>query len=547
MAEKVEISVVANDLASGALNLIKDKLASIGGTTALVGTAAVTMGVAVVGALAASTDAAYAYDQQVKELMLRTGGTAEETSRLIQVVDDAGIEYGTLTTAMKFAVKNGIEPNVQSLIKLSDEYLALAPGVERGKFLLDKFGKSGMDMARIMDLGGAAIAKMNSSVEDSLVLTDEAIRASEEYRLNVDALNDSFLGLKVSIGNELIPILNDAVDVFEKSKDAIGDNVKWYEYLIPPIRGVTAAIQLYKAAKADADEETKAGNYLIADSGDAADRASSSIKILTEDLVAQEAAQKAMTEANKGFLSTLSSIASSEASYSSTANALAQDRVKIEQERAAAIAAGWWESSDKVKQYDAALAENDVKVAANAAAHDLANKQIILGLLERKLMQDGVLDDRELQFLLDKGLAWGVYSQTVVTETQKAIAEANKLSDVINGIPTSKTFTLTVQQQGTINAFYQSLNMGPRGATGRASGGSVNANQMYTVGEAGPELFIPNTNGTIIPNGGGGSNIVFNLSLNSAVSVLDETRAKTVLYPFVEAIASRLKSEGKIS
>jgi SLT domain-containing protein len=121
------------------------------------------------------------------------------------------------------------------------------------------------------------------------------------------------------------------------------------------------------------------------------------------------------------------------------------------------------------------------------------------------------------------------------------------LSDVINGIPTSKTFTLTVQQQGTINAFYQSLNMGPRGATGRASGGSVNANQMYTVGEAGPELFIPNTNGTIIPNGGGGSNIVFNLSLNSAVSVLDETRAKTVLYPFVEAIASRLKSEGKIS
>jgi hypothetical protein len=211
MAEKVEISVVANDLASGALNLIKDKLASIGGTTALVGTAAVTMGVAVVGALAASTDAAYAYDQQVKELMLRTGGTAEETSRLIQVVDDAGIEYGTLTTAMKFAVKNGIEPNVQSLIKLSDEYLALAPGVERGKFLLDKFGKSGMDMARIMDLGGDAIAKMNSGVEDNLVLTDEAIKQSEEYRLNVDALNDSMLGLKVSIGNQVIPVLNDFI------------------------------------------------------------------------------------------------------------------------------------------------------------------------------------------------------------------------------------------------------------------------------------------------------------------------------------------------
>ena len=34
----------------------------------------------------------------------------------------------------------------------------------------------------------------------------------------------------------------------------------------------------------------------------------------------------------------------------------------------------------------------------------------------------------------------------------------------------------------------------------RANGGSVSGNNPYIVGEKGPELFIPNTSGTIIPN-----------------------------------------------
>jgi hypothetical protein len=40
---------------------------------------------------------------------------------------------------------------------------------------------------------------------------------------------------------------------------------------------------------------------------------------------------------------------------------------------------------------------------------------------------------------------------------------------------------------------------------GRASGGSVSAGTAYTVGEVGPELFIPQTNGVIIPHGMGTS------------------------------------------
>ena len=58
----VSIDVVANDLASAALDMVKTKLAGIGGTAGMVATATVAMGAAVVTSLMAAAEAAQAYD-----------------------------------------------------------------------------------------------------------------------------------------------------------------------------------------------------------------------------------------------------------------------------------------------------------------------------------------------------------------------------------------------------------------------------------------------------------------------------------------------------
>ena len=49
-----------------------------------------------------------------------------------------------------------------------------------------------------------------------------------------------------------------------------------------------------------------------------------------------------------------------------------------------------------------------------------------------------------------------------------------------------------------------------------AEGGSVRGGMPYTVGERGRELFVPSTNGTIVPNHDlrGGTNITFNIQAN---------------------------------
>ena len=62
------------------------------------------------------------------------------------------------------------------------------------------------------------------------------------------------------------------------------------------------------------------------------------------------------------------------------------------------------------------------------------------------------------------------------------------------------------------------------GIPGRATGGPVSANSPYIVGEKGPELFVPNTSGSIVPNNqlssGGASttNVVYNINAVDAPS-----------------------------
>jgi len=50
---------------------------------------------------------------------------------------------------------------------------------------------------------------------------------------------------------------------------------------------------------------------------------------------------------------------------------------------------------------------------------------------------------------------------------------------------------------------------------GRAVGGPVTAGKPFVVGENGPEVFVPQSSGRIIPNGSGGGNAV-NITVNGA-------------------------------
>jgi hypothetical protein len=146
-----------------------------------------------------------------------TGMSAEDSSRMIEVMADLEISAEAVGTAFKFAEKNGFSPNIQSVLALREQYLALNPGLERTQFLLDKFGKSGVNLQKFFETGDTA--ERLREVQDSVIISDEAIESVQEYKDNLDSLKDAWDGIKLSVGKGLLPeiirILTDVNKVYE--------------------------------------------------------------------------------------------------------------------------------------------------------------------------------------------------------------------------------------------------------------------------------------------------------------------------------------------
>ena len=92
---------------------------------------------------------------------------------------------------------------------------------------------------------------------------------------------------------------------------------------------------------------------------------------------------------------------------------------------------------------------------------------------------------------------------------------------------------------------------GGGGLNFRAEGGPVGTGQSYIVGEEGPELFVPNSNGTIIPNdqmGSATSNEIVNVNFN--INAVDASGFDSLLVDrrntIVGIINSALTKRGKV-
>jgi hypothetical protein len=162
------------------------------------------------------------YAEQVRDLGRKLGITTEEASRLIQVADDLKVEYGTLTAAFRIALNQGITPNIDGLIKLSEEYQTIPTATGRAQFAMQAFGRQGLEMQKILEQTPATIRAMVDELEGSaLIMSGESVQAARDYEIAVDNLNDSWLAFQVTIGTKVIPILVDALGGINAFSDGL--------------------------------------------------------------------------------------------------------------------------------------------------------------------------------------------------------------------------------------------------------------------------------------------------------------------------------------
>lgn len=382
----------------------------------------------VMTAFAAFAGAAYAVDKamdatvgtfvnyaaQVREMNRLTGAGAEETSRLIQMADDLTISYESLQKSLWFASKNGIDVSVDSLASLADQYVALNSPMQQAQFLAEKFGKSGAEMAKMLEQGGDAVRDWANSIGGSLVLTDEAVQNAREYELALDSLNDQWTAMKVNIGQEVVPALNTLMDQF-KQDDSVTD-AEQAQYGLMRALGMTT--EQYEALGGSFAEYVN--QYQVAQEYGRAWE-----KVLAgqnEQLAPQVETIEQINQRNTDMLSVITNLQSENDSYNESLAALNEKMSSLTAEQSNYLA-----GSEEYNKLQGEIEETGGAIEDLAAAHEDAGKRIAFSMVQAKMAMDG-FTDAEFDTLLALGEQWGILDHATVTAAQNMIREVDKLA-----------------------------------------------------------------------------------------------------------------------
>lgn len=549
MAERVEIMVVAQDNASQVLRGISSSFGGIGTAIQSItgGRILETLTSEIVKFGKEGVDATLKYANEVRQLSMASGQSAENSSRFLQVLDDYKLSAQDAMLATKALTKEGLAPNMDTLAKLSDEYLTLNSAQARNEFIMKNLGKGGLQWAEVLGKGSKALREQGDAIADNLILNQQALDDAREYEIAMDSLNDSVMGLKMAIGQHLIPVLTDQMNVMR-------DDARAMEILEEQgISTFWATMKQQQAAKeqAIAERESADATMLAAkalqNNTEAAVENEEATKEQKEAIKAAEEAMQKMTEANREHLSILGDLTNAQRDHEETLQDIINTQEDLVAEKLDLISKGYSEEGKKISEVNEKLDEQGEKYNKAAADFERSTRRRILAMLEEELALDG-LQNHEVAYLEMKGVEWGIYTKEQILELQKIRAEIALYVSEVNGIPTSHTTTI----------YTNYVNQGPTSLMGSgywdsehmAGGGGVNVGQMYQVNETRKEFFKPSMSGEVIPlgggNGSGGGSGGVTVVLQPTIMTADRASIDNVLLPSIIAGVRKAKADGII-
>lgn len=218
-------------------------------SAALVMAGVVAAGYAVKKVYDATVGSLVAYNKSILDSARAVGIATDEFSRIVQMADDFGVSMESVTTALAMATKRGFAPSVESLAQLADRVNGIADPTKRAAELAKVFGKNWAALDPLLQQGGTAIRNMSAAVKDGLVATEAEVQASEELRIELDALKDSTTALTNTIGNEAVPMFTSMADFLIRIIDAAeGADGSILKFLVTMSRSAEARDQTKELA-----------------------------------------------------------------------------------------------------------------------------------------------------------------------------------------------------------------------------------------------------------------------------------------------------------
>jgi len=471
------------------------------------------------------------YAEEVRQLSRTIGSTPEDASKLIQAADDVKVGFDSLQTSMNIAIRNGLEPTIEGMGRLSEEYVAIQDPIARAKFLLDNFGRSGADMAALMEIGAAGIKELGDAAETTgLVLDKKALKATRDFEIAVDNLQDTWDGAKISIGLEIIPIISEELN----SIMTLIQTAQMYKQVIDAItyaheEGLMGAKEFKEVSgeawrtffMAEGVERGDDEGFLAAMQA-LVDRYVGSVDsavVATDDLAASTAELDAK-------------LADARTEYETAADVLRDDLAKA-YDAVAKAEEGWRtgvagsiktdvekqfeDGKLSIDQYTSALSTLDATYGTGFSI-EFAMEQQIPDLVE-KLLTDPA------SFVL-AAQAFEDYFMPLDKSVENAKKAVEDLQLQLDNLEKEYVVTVKIITSGSVTKINTGGGGGGGGGTTHntdAGGGTVTQGSHITWGEYGPEPFIPAQDGRILShadamnavgrNDGGDNSVLLNAIL----------------------------------
>lgn len=339
-----------------------------------------TIAIAVVQTVQEAIKVTDEYNESIRDLSLVSGESAENTSRFIQVLDDFGLTADDAMVAAKALKEKGLSPNIETLAALADEFKKIKDPAERMAFVQENLGKGGAKWVAVLNQESSALRETAASVDKYLVKTDEQIKKAEIARLAIDNLADSWAAFQNRIGdakNELIFANEASTRAYEiLSKNGVAINAN------------TNKTQEYRDALEQAKKE-------LLDSG------SASLEY-TESLAEQEQAAQAaadalveLSKANQSLVDGAIEITQRNKDYQQSQDEIIQ---KIADTRAEGEKLYPWEA-EKIAENQQKLDELGQAYFDNAADFRAAmEEKFALMAVEQIALSDGIAGFSEAEF-----------------------------------------------------------------------------------------------------------------------------------------------------
>lgn len=459
------------------------------------------------------------------------GAGSESAGKFLQQfgIDVADVRNGTVTTD-------------EALKRIADRFAATPDGINKSAAAVELFGKAGAAIIPFLNQGRDAIEGLQTEATKlGLKISTETAQRMEAFNDQLRTLTFSSEGAKVAIVSSILPAIEGITKAMrdatveggkfaglvaglatfltgdeqykndEKMVELVGKQIEMENRLArAKDAGIPSRIRMAQEAldQVNAEIKTTQAYRVELEKFAAAEKAAAEIRAkakagggqleLPEAGPARVKAAKDMT-AEYERLARLVQEAEEQAAADTTGawSAVAEQRNKELEQLRKDQEAMWKQiyaeiDAEQERAIEQGKAYLDSLKVETKDAEKFARD---LGLTFSSAFEDAVVEGRRLQDVLD-GLARDLLRIVVRKSVTEPLGQS--ITDMLKGSSSVQQLAGPSDGGGFFDGVLKFLGF-------RAGGGPVTAGGAYVVGERGPELFVPNAAGTVVPNGAMGA------------------------------------------